>query len=475
MNWIQYFVHFLNWYESGVVVYLFAINSIYFVLLVVGLLELLRYRATHRDPAQYEAMQFSNLMPPISMLAPAYNEERTIRQSIRAMLQITYPEFEVVVINDGSSDGTLAELIDEFHLVRSQRYIGGTLRTQSVRAVYESTQPAPLIVIDKEYGGKGDAQTGINASRYPIICSVDSGSLPEQDALLQAARPFVEDPQRVIATGGLIRVANSCEIRNGRVVKAALSKPWIVRFQVVEYLRAFLGGRIAFGSMNSLLIISGAFGLFLKRIVVAAGGYSTGTVGEDMELVVKLHKYAVSQNMDCRVVFLPHPVCWTEVPESLAVLRRQRNRRQRGTLETLDTHKDMLFCVRFGWLGLFGMPYFSLFEGFGRLVELSGYVVTVLGLLTGAFGWRLPMLFFVAAVLYGIILSVTAIVLEEMTLKRYPDLKNLLTLLLAAVVENLGFRQVLTVWRSMAYVDLLQGRRDWGRMERKGFSSSPVS
>jgi cellulose synthase/poly-beta-1,6-N-acetylglucosamine synthase-like glycosyltransferase len=470
MSWQAHFIQFVYWYEWWVLGYLFAINSIYFILMVVGLLELLRHRSTRRDPAQYEAMQFSNLMPPISLLAPAHNEAMTIRQSVRAMLQISYPEFEVVVINDGSKDRTLEELIDEFDLVPSARYHGGDLETAPVNAVYESRRKIPLVVIDKQNGGKADAlNAGINASLYPLVCTVDSDSLLEPDALLQVAAPFVEDP-RVIACGGLIRVANNCGIRNGRVVQTGLSKSWIVRFQVVEYLRAFLGGRIAFSSMNSLLIISGAFGVFSKKVVIGAGGYHTDTVGEDMELVTRMHEYALREKMEYRVVFLPDPVCWTEVPDKLAILRRQRNRWQRGTLETLWLHRGMFFRPSSGWLGMFALPYFALFEGLGPLVELTGYVITIVGLALGIFSWKMALLFFIAAVLYGMILSTAAVVLEEMTLKRYPELKNLFALIAAGILESLGFKQLLTVWRSMAFVDLFRGRKDWGEMERSGFA-----
>ncbi|HYL73003.1 MAG TPA: glycosyltransferase, partial [Bryobacteraceae bacterium] len=456
MSWQGYFIQFVYWYEWWVLGYLFAINSIYFILMVVGLLELLRHRSTRRDPAQYEAMQFSNLMPPISVLAPAYNEAMTIRQSVRAMLQISYPEFEVVVINDGSKDRTLQELIDEFDLVPSARYHGGDLETEPVNAVYESRRKIPLVVIDKQNGGKADAlNAGINASLYPLVCTVDSDSLLEPDALLQVAAPFVEDP-RVIACGGLVRVANNCGIRNGRVIQTGLSKSWVVRFQVVEYLRAFLGGRIAFSSMNSLLIISGAFGVFSKKVVVGAGGYHTDTVGEDMELVTRMHEYALREKMEYRIVFLPDPVCWTEVPDKLEILRRQRNRWQRGTLETLWLHKGMFFRPSSGWLGMFALPYFALFEGLGPLVELTGYVITIVGLALGIFSWKMALLFFIAAVLYGMILSTAAVVLEEMTLKRYPELKNLFALIAAGILESLGFKQLLTVWRSMAFVDLFR-------------------
>ncbi len=466
----EHFLQFMFWYESWVLFYLFAINTIYFVLLLIGFFELLRHRSTMRDPAQDEAMLLSSLMQPISILAPAFNEQLTIQQSIRAMLQLDYPEFEVIVINDGSKDRTLEVLIEEFHLVRSARFDPAELKTMPVRGIYESSDPIPLVVIDKENGGKADSlNAGINIARYPLFCTVDSDSILESDALLRVATPFVEDPDRVVACGGIVRVANSCQISNGRVVKTTLSSSWLVKFQVVEYLRAFLGGRIAFSSLGSLLIISGAFGLFSKKAVLAAGGYRTDTVGEDMELVVRLHRWAHEKNLEYRIVFLPHPVCWTEVPESLRVLKRQRNRWQRGTLETMMRHWRMLLRPSYGWLGMFAFPYFGLFEALGPLVELTGYVLTIVGLAWGIFDWTIALLLFFAAVLYGMILSTAAIILEELTLRRYPRVGDLMALLIAGIVENLGFRQLLCIWRSAAFLDLLRGKHNWGDMKRRGF------
>lgn len=444
-------------------------SSIYFVLLLVGFFEMMRYRFTYRDSEEARVLEVSPLVPAISILAPAYNEAASICESVRAMLRLSYPQFEVVVINDGSSDQTLRLLIDEFHLYRSARFYDAVLPGKPVRAVYESMDPIPLVVVDKENGGKSDAlNVGINVARYPLFCAVDCDSLLEPDALLKVARPFLEDPDRVLAVGGIVRVANGCRTGGGRVLKVDLPRTWIGRCQVVEYLRSFLGGRVAFSAFNALIIVSGAFGLFSRRAVLAVGGYRTTTVGEDMELVVRLHRWARDRKMDYQIVFQPDPVCWTEVPESLKTLHRQRNRWQRGSIETFWLHKDMFGRPKYGGLGLFVFPYSVLFETFGPLVELCGYVLTVFGLVLGVFDAQVVWLFFLAAVLYGMILSVASVVLEELSTKRYPKVKNLLLLVAASLVENLGFRQLLTVWRALAFVDVLRGKKSWGVMERHG-------
>ena len=469
-------VRFLNWYEQCVLFYLFSINSIYFVLLLIGFFELLRYRFVQHDPEEDRALELSTLVPPISILAPANNEAATVCESVRAMLMLRYSEFEVIVINDGSKDDTLELLIKEFHLYKSARYYEASLDSKPIRAIYESMDPIRLVVVDKENGGKADSlNAGINVARYPLVCAVDADSVLEDNALLLVARPFLEDREHVLAVGGIIRVANGCQISGGRIETVDLPSSWIARFQVVEYFRAFLGGRVAFSSFNCLLVVSGAFGLFLKSAVVAVGGYQTSTVGEDIELIVRLHHWARKQRKKYRIVFRPDPVCWTEVPESMRILKRQRNRWQRGTIETVWAHKGMIANPRYGLLGLFAFPYFVLFEMLGPLVELSGYILTLTGFCAGLLHWTMALLFFLAAVLYGTVLSMASVVLEELTTRRYPGVSNLVGLMIAGAIENFGFRQVLTVWRAQAFIDLLRGNKNWGRMERKGFQESRAS
>lgn len=470
MNTSQTLMRAFVWMEGTLIIYVAFINSIYFLLMALGFNALRRDRGS-LSRTQRDALLRSPLLPRVAVLAPAFNEAATCRESVRAMLSLRYPHHEVIVINDGSKDDTLQILIDEFKLYRSGRTPGASLPCASVRAIYESRDPLRLVVVDKENGGKADSlNAGINVARADLVCAVDSDSLMEEDALLYIVKPFLED-ESTIASGGIIRVANGCRVEGGRVVEVRAPRRWLPLFQVVEYLRAFLGGRIAFSFLNALLIISGAFGVFRRDAVLEAGGYLSTTVGEDMELVIRLHRLFRAKKTPYRIVFVPEPVCWTEVPESLRVLHRQRNRWQRGTVDSLAIHRRMILNPRYGMPGLFALPYFLLFEMLGPAVELAGYLLTVAGL---AFSWISPqiaLLFLIVSLLFGILLSMSSVVLEELTQRRYPKPSDLGRLFVASIIENLGFRQLLTVWRTRGLIDGLRGKKGWGAMERKGFGT----
>jgi cellulose synthase/poly-beta-1,6-N-acetylglucosamine synthase-like glycosyltransferase len=457
--------------EAFIIIYVAAINAIYLFLVVMGFFALERREPVPRR--ERDALLKSPLLPPVAILAPAYNEAMTCRDSVRAMLGLRYPNHEVIVINDGSTDDTLQILIDSFKLYRSGRMPTGSLPTKPIRAIYESRDPIRLIVIDKENGGKADSlNAGINVARAQLVCAVDSDSLMEEEALLYVVEPFLED-ESTVATGGIVRVANGCRVEGGRVVEVRAPRHLIPIFQVIEYLRAFLGGRVAFSFLNSLLIISGAFGVFRRKAVLESGGFLTTTVGEDMEMVVRLHRLAREARRPYRIVFVPEPVCWTEVPENFRILKRQRNRWQRGTLDTLMIHKRMLFNPRYGVVGVFALPYFLFFEMLGPAVELTGYVMTIAGLLLGFIDPQLAILFFTVSLLFGVLLSMSAVVLEELTQRRYPAPGDLMRLFAGAVVENVGFRQLLMIWRTQGLIDGLRGKQGWGTMERRGFGSRP--
>jgi cellulose synthase/poly-beta-1,6-N-acetylglucosamine synthase-like glycosyltransferase len=386
------------------------------------------------------------------------------------MLCLRHPDFEVIVVNDGSNDDTLEQLKQVFSLRRSSRVATAKLPTRRVRGVYESCEPIRLVVIDKENGGKSDSlNAGLNYSRKPLVSAVDADSLLERDVLLQISRPFLEDP-KTVAAGGMVRVANGCRVSHGCLERIAAPRSLLALFQSVEYLRAFLGGRVAFAFLDSLLLVSGAFGLFRKDLVVRSGGFSTLTVGEDMELVLRLHEIGGVNGDRGRIAFVPEPVCWTEVPESLRTLSRQRNRWQRGSIESLVTHRKMLFDRRWGVLGFIGMPYFVLFEVFGPVVEALGYVVTLVGLPLGLVPPQMALLFFATSISYGLLLTVGAILLEEYTLQRYPRTSDFLRLLMGGVLESFGYRQLACWWRLKGTIDWMRGKQSWGAMTRTGFS-----
>lgn len=452
--------------------YFSALNGVYLLLNFVA------YHAIRRDsPVNLLASMpqyATGLEPPISLLAPAYNEEATIAASVRSMLQLDYPLFEIIVVNDGSKDNTLQVLRDEFGLVEFPQAYHVTLPVGRVRGVYRSPRYPNLRVVDKDNGGKADAlNAGINAARHPLFCAMDADSILSTDSLRRIVRPFLEDAS-VIVSGGTVRIANGCRVSGGFLQSVGMPRSLLARVQIVEYLRAFLFGRLGWSPMNALLIVSGAFGVFSRRAVVEAGGYRVDTIGEDMELIVRLHLRHRLAQRPYRIVFLPDPVCWTEAPESLKVLKSQRTRWQRGLLESLWANRALLFHPRGGTAGWLAFPVMLFFEALGPLIELVGYTLMLLGAALGAISWSAFVAFLVLAVGLGLLLSASALLLEEMSFRVYPDLRHLLQLSVALLIENLGYRQLTLWWRMAGILKWLVGRpAKWGDMQRSASWQAP--
>jgi cellulose synthase/poly-beta-1,6-N-acetylglucosamine synthase-like glycosyltransferase len=452
-----------------VLFYFLALNSTYLLLFLVSLREVFRFvrRTFFSD---YSQIMQSDMTWPISVLVPAHNEEKTIVETVRSLQMINYGEFEIIVINDGSTDLTMQRLKEAYGLGRTDKIFKRSIATEPIRGIYGSLEHPRLLVIDKEKGGKADAlNAGINLSRYPLFCSVDADSIIEDNALLRVVKPFMEHPEETVAAGGIVRIANGCEVKEGRVVRIALPERVLPIFQVVEYLRAFLTGRVGWSVMHSLLLISGAFGIYKKNEVIQVGGYAHDTDTEDLELVVRLHESMRQAKRKYRIVFVPDPVCWTEVPNTWRVLARQRNRWHRGLLQSLWRHKRMFLNPQYGWLGMLAVPYFVLFETFGPFIEVFGYGVVLLSWALGLLNTTFFVLFLIATILYGILLSVFAVLLEEISFRRYPSWEDLLKLLLYGILENFGFRQVLALFKVKAFWDFLRRKRQWGHMDRSGF------
>ncbi|MQA28856.1 MAG: glycosyltransferase [Luteitalea sp.] len=455
-------------------VYFLTLNSLYLLFTIIAFFELRQHRRrwTARD---LDVVVRSPATPAISLIVPAYNEEATIGQSLRSLLLLNYPEYEVVVVNDGSTDATLRTIVTDFDLVRAEVRHPRILGTEVVRGIYRSLTHRELVVVDKANGGKADAiNAGVNAAKHPLVCVIDADSLLEEHALTRAVLPFIEDPT-TIAAGGIVRIANGCRIQDGRVVGVGLPTSSLACFQVTEYLRAFLAGRVAQSVLGGLLVISGAFGLFRRDALIAVGGFSTDTVGEDMEVIVRMHRLFRERGEKYRIVFRPDPVCWTEVPERLDTLARQRNRWQRGTLQTLSRHRHMLLNPRYGAIGMCAIPYYLIFEALAPIVEAAGYLVTIAALALGWLDWTFAELLFLAAVAYGALISLAAVILEEISFRRYPRLLDLLRLATYGVIENFGYRQLTLWWRLRGVLDFMRGRAEWGTMTRRGFTPAGTS
>ncbi len=466
----QFLVDAIIAFNDFVLLYFVGLNLFYLILFVVSLYEVIKFirRTFFSD---YQQILQSDMTWPISILVPAHNEEKNIVETVRSLQLVNYGEFEIIVINDDSTDATLRNLIDAFELRRTDRVYRRSIPTRRIRGVYGSFTQPNLVVIDKVRGGKSDAlNAGINLSRFPLFCSVDADSVIEDDALLRVVKPFMEHPEEMVAVGGIVRIANGCEVHEGRVSKIHLPVGALPILQVVEYLRAFLTGRVGWSVLRSLLIISGAFGIYKKSEVIEVGGYDSGSDTEDLELVVRLHENCRRKRKRYRIVFVPDPVCWTEVPGTLQVLRRQRNRWHRGLLQSLWLHRTMMLNPRYGLIGMVTFPYFVAFEMLGPFVEVLGYVTILLAALLGILDLRFFLLFVTLAIFYGILLSVAAILLEEISFRRYPRWMELLKLLLFGVLENFGYRQLLSVFKVKAFFDFVRQRRGWGDMKRRGFA-----
>ncbi len=454
-----------NWF---IIVYFAVLNLFYLGLSVIAFRSLRTYvrglRSLHID----DLVSSSGGLP-ISLVVPAYNEAETIVDSVRSLLTLRYADHEIIVVNDGSSDATLVRLVAAFDLRRIERVTTSSIETQTVRHVYRSRRHPNLLVVDKVNGGKADAlNAGLNHSRGAIVCAMDADTLLEPDALARVARPFLEDSSTV-AVGGIVRIANGCRVEAGSVEGIRLPKNVLARFQVLEFLRALLAWRVGWNALGATLIISGAFGAFRRSMVDAVGGFDTRSVAEDMELVVRIHRHCRDHGIDYRITFIPDPVAWTEAPETLSQLAKQRNRWQRGLAQVIARHRDMIGRRRYGLPGLVALPYFVVFELLGPIVELFGWIAFLLSVALGIVSIEYVALFLALAVFLGSAFSIAAVALEELSFRRYRRFSDLMALLGIALVESFGYRQLSTVWRLRGLAAALRRDGTWGEMERTGF------
>ncbi len=466
---------FLNIFNHALFWYYLASNLAYLLMLVVAL----RTTAAHQHRLQSHRLNWikeAPLAPAITVIAPAHNEERSIRVAVRNLLELDYPQLEVIVVNDGSADRTLEELREEFRLRLVRAIYVPEAQSAQVRGLYRSEIDPKLMVIDKEPGGsKADAvNAGLNSATSPYVCIVDADSILERDGLLRIMLPILDDPDRVVAVGGIIRVLNGSEIEEGHLRRVRLPRKGIEVIQVIEYLRAFLIGREAWSQGNMLMVISGAFGVFRADLVRAVGGYRTSAIGEDFDLVARLHRHLLQQGVDYRIPFVPDPMCWTEAPSDLKSLGRQRARWQKGLLDVLWPNRDMLFKPRYGRIGFLALPYLWLFELLAPLIEIGGIVTIVLAACFGALSREFFLQFMLFGYAFATVISIGAVLQEEITYKRYNDWQDVARLLTYCFLEHFPYRQLHMIWRLQGLWQYLRGDNTWRPLTRKGLSSASV-
>ncbi len=461
-------IEMLYWVDTSILYYFLLVNSFYGFLLFISIFELYK-RYGEVGLEDLERILKSESVPPITVIAPAYNESENIIDSVRAILHLNYRKVHVIVVNDGSKDDTLDRLIKGYNLKQVPTAVPRRLKHKTIRAIYRSQSNPNLIVIDKENGGKADSlNAGINACQTPYFMAMDADTVIEKDALQRMIRPVLTKPN-VIAACGSVRIANGCKIEHGILREVNFPRSYWAGIQVVEYLRAFLFGRLGWNMLGGNLVVSGAFGLFSRSAVLDIGGYMTDTVGEDMELTVRLHRHFRDLKKDYTIEFIPDPVVWTEAPENISILYRQRSRWHCGLIETLYKHKRMFMNPKYGMVGMISFPFFVL-ELLSPLIELTGYAFVIIGLYMGAvdlaFGFKL----FLAAWAYSGILSLFAVLLEESSFHRYKNRWDPLFLYFSLLIENLGYRQITVFMRLMGFYKFLKKDLSWGDMQRKGLA-----
>lgn len=460
-------------FNLGIFLFAILIISSYLILAVISVIALSDHLRENVF-INYNVILSSDLAPHLSLIAPAYNEVKTIEENVHSLLSLNYNNYEVIVVNDGSKDNSLEVLIDSFNLEEIQFDYKEQIKSKAVRAVYKSKNPAyeKLIVVDKANGGKADAlNVGINVSKYAYIVCIDVDCILNKDALLILAKPYLEkSDSHIIATGGSVRIANSCEIKGGRLKEIKAPVKLLARVQVIEYLRAFLLGRMAWSKLDGLLIISGAFGMFDKAIAIKVGGYNTNTVGEDMELIVRMRRFMIESKQKYTVSYIPNPLCWTEAPETYGNLLKQRSRWTRGTMETLWIHRKMFLNPKYRILGLVSVPYWFVFEYLAPVIELTGLIITILLAAFNILSWKLFFMLLLFVYSFAVMFSIFALLTEEYTYHQYPKIADFNKLLLAAITEPVYFH-IFTVYAAlMGNWEKINGKKGWGDMTRTGFA-----
>ncbi len=455
---------FLKCVEIFFVIYLIGYSSFLFLSVCVGSSSL--YHAKRKE--KMKNVLLHDYYVPVTIVVPAYNEEITVVDTVKSLLCLEYKLFEIIVVDDGSKDKTSEEMIKAFDMHLIRRPIHKSVACQPEEFIYETTvQKVPLTLIRKKNGGKADAlNMGINAAKYPYFICMDADSVLQFDSLEKIVRPVLED-DTVVAVGGVVRLSNNVELAYGRVKKYNLPDNIIACMQVLEYDRSFLAARILFDKLNGSLIISGAFGLFKKETVIAAGGYDHGTMGEDMELVVKLHEFCRSNAIPYAIRYATDAICWTQAPEKLTDLMKQRKRWHLGLFQTMWKHKVLMTDLKYGVVGFVSYVYFLLYELLSPFIEVFGVLTMILAFFVDLINVPFMLLFFGIYAVFGSILSMTAFLARIHTIDLKVSFQDTMKALLLCLFEITVLRFVLAFVRLTAFIGYRKKKLNWGRIERK--------
>ncbi len=451
----------LNVFNDVIILFFVVGNGVYTLLTTMSFV----YVWIHQKRVGFTALQEvreSPVTPPVTVIVPAFNEEHAILTTVESLMALDYPAKEIIVVDDGSTDATLARLIEQFQLVQMDLIYRPRLKASRPTTFYYNPKYPMLTVITKPNSGKPDAlNVGINVARSPYVCTVDADCVVEREALLRLMHPVIRSPINTVASAGIVRILNGCKLEKGRVAEIRLPIRPLEIFQIVEYLRSFQFGRTGWSILQASFVASGAFCIFHRESLVEAGGFSDQTVTEDADVIVTLHRVMREKKRKYRIAFTTDPVCWTVAPHTVSLLARQRRRWQLGLFQTVMKHNNILFNHRFGLLGWVSMPFHTFVEAFGCGVEFVGYLVIPFSFILGITPFSIFMLFILLSTVYGALLSVGGVLLAEITYRRYPRMSDLVKLLVYAAIENLGYRQMTAFFRAQAMLQYLRGKRKW--------------
>ncbi len=468
--------HFKAYLDYFFLTYGVALFTCYFLFVILAIIAI-RKNKKAASFLNIDYIKGAKELPSISLVAPAFNEAKTIVINIQSLLSIDYPFYNLILVNDGSKDDTMEKLIHQFDLVLTQDIIPSlSLSTAVVRGIYISSNPLykKLTVIDKENGGRADAlNCGIANSKTDLVLCTDADCIIEQDALLKLVRPYLESTEKeVIATGAAIGIANDSIIENGTLHTLKVPKSIIARIQIVEYIRAFLLGRMAWGYIDGLFLVSGAFGLYPRNRVIEVGGFDKDTVGEDLELCIRLRVYMERQKLPYDIVYIPETLCWTEAPASAKVYITQRDRWSRGLYETLKKHRYLFYNPKFGLTGLAFFPYWVYFELLAPVVEFIGILLIVTYLIMGTINYPFALWLLFLFYIIGVLFSVMSILIYTFNFKEYATFSKTSKLVLASMVEPFITHPIMLYAEIKGYFKKLFGiKSNWGTMSRKGFTT----